>query len=155
MQVEQLNCYAEAYHFGGATICMMLCEIGCCSCGYSVPLRPEYVCRIALEERGSPEKFVDWVCPQCGTGRRFNVSELQRREFTSATKHYQVPVFHAFLRCTVERCAAHATVHTLAENGHPRLPIGEWKSVTARCYDGHPARVPLNVTRSTLTHDVE
>jgi hypothetical protein len=129
---------------------MMLCEVRC-SCGYSVPLRPSLFADLALEERGSPERFVDWVCCHCGASSRFNPADVPPREFTSATEHYEVPVFHAFLRCTVERCAAHATVHTLSENGHPKLPIEKWNAVTARCYEGHPVRVPLKLTGSTVT----
>lgn len=136
--------------YSGRIAAMILSELRC-SCGYSVPLRPSFVNTMALEERGSRERFVDWVCPHCGAGTRLNVAEVPERDFTSATEHYEVPVLHAFLSCTVENCAAHATVHTVADNGRPTLPLEWWKSVTARCYFGHPARVPLTVSGSTVT----
>jgi hypothetical protein len=128
---------------------MLLCEVRC-SCGYSVSLRPLFFDGMALGEKGSQHRFVDWVCPHCGAGSRFNVAEVPEREFTSATDSYEIAVFHAFLRCAVKGCHAHATVHTLAENEHPRLPIENWQ-VTARCYEGHPVRVPLKLEGSTVT----
>lgn len=129
---------------------MMLREVRC-PCGYSVPFRPLSFDGMALEEKGSQRRFVDWVCPHCGAGSRFDAAEVPEREFTSAREDYQILVFHAFLRCALESCAAHATVHTLAENQHPRLSPEKWKAVTARCYEGHPARVPSELTGSSVT----
>lgn len=129
---------------------MMLREVRC-PCGYSVPFRPLSFDGMALEEKGSQKRFVDWVCPSCGGGSRFNAAEVPEREFTDTTEDYQLPVFHAFLRCALEGCAAHVTVHTPADNGHPRLSPEKWKAVTARCYEGHAARVPLKLVGSTVT----
>ena len=54
---------------------MLLCEVRC-SCGYSVSLRPLFFDGMALREKGSQHRFVDWVCPHCGAGSRFNVAEV-------------------------------------------------------------------------------
>jgi hypothetical protein len=138
---------------------MMLRDLNC-ACGFSVPLRPSFLCGMAVGLTGTKDLFVDWICPHCWVFTRFNAAEVPEREFTSFRPDYERHVFHAFLRCTAEDCDAHITVHTLAEeNGNPRLPrmpMAKWKpdKAHARCYRGHPLRVPLKSSgNATVTID--
>ena len=104
---------------------------------------------MAVHQKGTPKDvvFVDFVCPQCGLGTRHYVSDIPQQGFLSAVR-YRPPLFHVDLKCAVQDCQAHTTVHTLAESGkptaEPKILVPNWKLVGISCYKGHPIKEPLD-----------
>lgn len=104
------------------------------------------------------DAFVDFVCPQCGYGRRRLVDELRQVELESPPANavlFPQDLFHESLKCDRERCAAHARVHTPAETStpgnKPKKPVAEWAGMTGiTCSLGHPIKVPVQPWPSEL-----
>jgi len=98
--------------------------------------------------------FLDFVCPQCGFGTRRFLQDIPRREFGGPIR-YRAPLFHADIKCVVERCDTHATVHTLAESDKPisgpNKEVPNWTLDSIRCYEEHPVKVPLEILATRVT----
>jgi hypothetical protein len=128
---------------------MVFLAIWKCSCGHETLIPPSDLQGIAGHQKGMPRDvvFVDFVCPQCGLGTRRYLRDIPEQRFLSAVR-YRLPLFHVDLKCVVQNCEAHTTVHTQAESGkptaEPKIPVPNWKLVGISCYYGHPIKVPLD-----------
>jgi len=128
--------------------------LDCSDCQRATFIPSQKLDELVDHERAAPNsKFVDFVCPHCGSGRRQPIESISTRE--TANEVQQVPIFNAFLKCSVKNCPAHVTVRTIAisrdQNAKPQKPLAQWKLDGIKCYEGHAVKTPLEMTDHTVT----
>ena len=127
-----------------------------CACGVETAIPLLDLQEIQVHQKGmtTGDAFVNFVCPQCGLGARRRVDDMPLRSL--GPTRFRPALFHADLKCDVENCEAHATVHTQAESGKrtagPKIPVPTWKLAGIVCYEGHPAKEPLEVISRRVTN---
>jgi len=125
----------------------------CDHCEHKTPILPLVLPSIKGDPATSPtvEPFVDFVCPQCGYGRRGLVGKIRQEGFRSPPQGAildPIDLFRESLECDVAGCPAHARVHTQGETSTsgttPKIAVSEWRGMKGiTCSLGHLARVPV------------
>ena len=136
----------------------------CAHCEHKTLIQPLVLQGIKGDLLGSPTgaPFVDFVCPQCGYGRRHLFDELRLEEFESPPLdaiRFPIDLFHDSLKCDEVDCSAHARVHTQGETSTsdtaPRIAVSEWRDMTGiTCSRGHPLLMPAT-PRSSLFDEMK
>jgi hypothetical protein len=134
---------------------MLWVPLKCPKCPIETLVPPDILQEISDYPIGRPkdERYVDFVCPECGFGKRHNYTKQEiptPRDLPLGhlnPNRFRLILFHAFLRCEQEDCDTYVRIHTLREteepNSQPKIPISGWRLVGVRCPREHPARVPL------------
>ena len=120
-------------------------------CGREVLLPPQILPEITsdLVRSSMVEPYVDFVCPECGTGIRRFQHDIPQGEFHNLDR-YKPVLFHAFLRCDDPHCAGRGVVHTLADTDSPtespKIPVNRWKLEGIDCHEGHRLKEPKQLS---------
>lgn len=127
-------------------------------CGRDTLLQPSFLEDIFQRRVPSStgKETLNFVCPLCGNGYPYSLSDLPAQEFSYSPYALQDgPVLiHVSLKCGKEGCESHARVHTQAASGIDNTNLAKlllaWTLFDITCFVGHPVRVPLEQPPSLL-----
>lgn len=133
---------------------MMDCYVwDCQQCKNSVflPLQTVRARAACLAGSQSDERFVNFVCPECGYGtRRF----LRDISIESSDRYEQTRFFGESFRCDREGCVARTRVHTLGREETttanesritPIIALPKWNLDGITCLNRHPIKSPQEI----------